>query len=40
MNIGGRNIDHIVYCVPNLDQALLQFHAMTGLLPNIGGRHI
>ena len=34
-----RKIDHIVYAVPNLDQALVDFEAKTGITPVFGGYH-
>lgn len=35
-----REIDHIVYCVPDLEQAINNFHEKTGTKPIIGGRHL
>lgn len=35
-----REIDHIVYCVPDLDKAIDNFHDKTGTKPVIGGRHL
>ena len=34
-----RVIDHIVYAVPDLDQAILDFEAKTGVRPTFGGYH-
>ena len=38
MNIG-RRIDHIVYAVPNLEEAMQQFEQLTGIAPIFGGYH-
>ncbi len=40
MKIAGRAIDHIVYAVPNLEEAIYFFEKEHGLSPTIGGRHI
>ncbi|MBX2877031.1 MAG: VOC family protein [Saprospiraceae bacterium] len=34
-----RKIDHIVYAVPDLDQAILDFQEKTGIEPTFGGYH-
>lgn len=34
-----RKIDHIVYAVPDLEAAILEFEAMTGVRPTFGGYH-
>lgn len=34
-----RRIDHVVYCVPNLDEAVQSIHNLTGIKPIIGGKH-
>lgn len=34
-----RKIDHIVYTVPNLEEAIAELEARLGLRPIIGGRH-
>ena len=38
MNIG-RKIDHIVYAVSNLEEAMQQFEQLTGIAPIFGGYH-
>lgn len=35
-----RIIDHIVYCVPNLELAIKDLESRLGIRPTIGGRHI
>lgn len=40
MHFCNRHIDHIVYCVPNLEEAILWFENQTGIRPKIGGRHL
>jgi hypothetical protein len=35
-----RAIDHIVYCVHDLDKAIEQFERIFGIRPAIGGRHL
>ena len=39
MKIGNRTIDHIVYCVHDLDQAILDFKSLLGVSPIFGGYH-
>lgn len=34
-----RKIDHIVYCVPNLEDAVIDLESMLGVKANIGGTH-
>ena len=34
-----RRIDHIVYCVPDLETAIDHFENLLGILPSIGGAH-
>lgn len=40
MKIGNRKIDHLVYCVRDLKEAIAQFENEFGISPAIGGRHI
>ena len=40
MNIGKRQIDHIVYCVHDLEAAVVQFSEVYGVHPVMGGRHL
>ncbi len=35
-----RSIDHIVYAVPDLHEAVEDFRKLSGVLPVIGGRHL
>lgn len=35
-----RECDHIVYCVPNLDEAVDYFEDLLGVRPTIGGSHL
>ena len=35
-----RKIDHLVYCVPDLDEAVTRFNDLLGVTPSIGGRHL
>lgn len=35
-----RKIDHIVYCVPNLEEGIDHFEHLLGIRPVIGGRHL
>jgi len=35
-----RSIDHIVYAVPNLEDAVSKVHNLLGIKPSIGGQHI
>ena len=35
-----REIDHIVYCVPDLDVAIADLTSLWGVQPTIGGRHL
>ena len=39
MNIGNRTIDHIVYCVHDLDRAIVDFEILLGIAPVFGGYH-
>ncbi len=39
MQLGTRTIDHIVYCVHDLDQAILDFESLLGIAPIFGGYH-
>ncbi len=36
----GREIDHIVYCVPDLDEAMDKLENLLGVRPVIGGSHL
>lgn len=38
--MANRKIDHIVYCVPDLEQAIDYFKNKLGITPVIGGRHL
>jgi len=40
MNIDNRAIDHIVYCVPDLDKAMDDFESLLGVRPVFGGYHV
>lgn len=40
MNIGGRALDHIVYCTNNFNESLNFFEQSLGVRPSIGGRHL
>lgn len=40
MQFSTRQIDHIVYCVPDLEEAIHWFETNTGIRPTIGGRHL
>lgn len=40
MQIKGRQIDHIVYSVPNLEASLKVFEKNLGIIPTIGGKHL
>ncbi len=40
MKLGNRNLDHLVYCVPNLEQSMQEFSDTIGVIPVIGGRHL
>lgn len=40
MNISTREIDHLVYCVPNLEEAISWFEEKTGVRPVVGGKHL
>ena len=35
-----RMIDHIVYCVPNLEEGISYIEELFGAMPSIGGRHL
>jgi len=35
-----RKIDHIVYCVPDLEESVIRFNDFLGVTPSIGGRHL
>ncbi|MDF1697614.1 MAG: VOC family protein [Saprospiraceae bacterium] len=35
-----RALDHIVYCVPNLEEGMEYIEALLGAKPTIGGRHL
>jgi len=35
-----RKIDHIVYCVPDLEKAIVHLHDALGVTPKVGGRHL
>ncbi len=39
MKVGNRTIDHIVYAVFDLEKAMLEFEAKTGVQPKFGGYH-
>ncbi len=40
LKIGKRAIDHIVYCVPNLEAAIIDIEKRLGVRPVYGGRHL
>lgn len=40
MRFKGRDIDHIVYCVPNLEEAIDHIDNVLGCRPQIGGKHV
>lgn len=40
MNIINRHIDHLVYCVHNMEEAINHFTKNYGITPTIGGKHI
>lgn len=40
MTINHRHIDHLVYCVPDLDTGIKQFEALLGVTAIIGGKHL
>jgi len=35
-----RKLDHIVYCVPDLEEAIDFFNQKLGVTPLVGGRHL
>jgi len=39
MKFGSREIDHVVYCTPNLEDSIAQFEEMYGVEAVPGGRH-
>jgi len=39
MQLGTRKLDHLVYCVPDLDEAIKDFKDNYGLQINLGGKH-
>lgn len=40
MKINHRQIDHLVYCVPDLNTGIKQFEALLGVTAIIGGKHL
>ncbi len=40
MKINNRNIDHLVYCVPDLNQAIAFFYDVLGVQAKVGGQHL
>lgn len=40
MKVGGRSIDHIVYCVNDLNAAISDLESRLGIAPTYGGRHM
>jgi len=40
MQIGTRKIDHLVYCVLDLDSAIEQLYDEIGVRAIVGGRHL
>jgi len=40
MKIGSRKLDHLVYCVTNLDETVQQLYDEIGVQAVIGGRHL